>query len=89
MAANAKRTDRSWTKLEACDRRRISFLGPFRSCLLQFEAPRHLEWLVRRLSASPSRGSQGFAGGRFVCVCRRDLRFCGVAGGGKKRRLVS
>ena len=46
------------------------------TCQPQFEAPHHLEWLIRRLSASSIFSSQGFCAGRPVRSWRRVLWFC-------------
>ena len=56
-------------------------LGPCRfqmaetTCQPQFEAPHHLEWLIRRLSASSIWGRMRFFAGRPVRSWRRVLRF--------------
>ena len=54
---------------------RVSFLGPFRGLQPQFEDPHHLEWLIRRLSASSIWGRMHFFAGRPVRSWRRALRF--------------
>ena len=61
--------------LEGAWCRRVLFLGPFRSCQPQFVDPHHLEWLIRRLSASSIFSSQGFCAGRPVRSWRRVLWF--------------
>ena len=45
------------------------------TCQPQFEAPHHLEWLIRRLSASSIWGRMHFFAGRPVRSWRRALRF--------------
>ena len=45
------------------------------TCQPQFEAPHHLEWLIRRLSASSIWGRMRFFAGRPVRSWRRVLRF--------------
>ena len=56
-------------------------MGPCRfqmaetTCQPQFEAPHHLEWLIRRLSASSIWGRMHFFAGRPVRSWRRALRF--------------
>ena len=54
---------------------RISFLGPFWGLQPQFKDPHHLEWLIRRLSASSIGGRKSKCGGRLVRARRRVLRF--------------
>ena len=45
------------------------------TCQPQFEPPHHLEWLIRRLSASSIWGRMRFFAGRPVRSWRRVLRF--------------
>ena len=45
------------------------------TCQPQFEPPHHLEWLIRRLSASSIWGRMHFFAGRPVRSWRRVLRF--------------
>ena len=45
------------------------------TCQPQFEPPHHLEWLIRRLSASSIWGRMHFFAGRPVRSWRRALRF--------------
>ena len=45
------------------------------TCQPQFEPPHHLEWLIRRLSASSIWGRMHFFAGRPVGSWRRALRF--------------
>ena len=60
----------------------VGAFGPCRfqmaetTCQPQFVDPHHLEWLIRRLSASSISSSQGFCAGRPVRPWRRVLCFC-------------
>ena len=78
----------NWTSDYGISQRRISFLGLLRSCRPPFEAPHHLEWLVRRLLAPPSRGSQSFCARRCVCACRLAPCFLWWLGAKEKARSV-
>ena len=60
---------------------KTGWVGPCRfqmaetTCQPQFEAPHHLEWLIRRPSASSIWGRMRFFAGRPVRSWRRVLRF--------------
>ncbi len=70
------------------DYRRISFLGPFWGLQPQFVDPHHLEWLIRRLSASSIWARICFFGERLVRSWRRVLWFRRAPPGPSRRAFA-